>query len=68
MPNVEEVLTLPEVAKLLRVAEFTLRSWRQHGKGPKAFKMGRRVMYAARDVDAWIKEQINNATDDRQRG
>ena len=32
----------------------TLRYYRQRGEGPRSFKLGRRVMYAVEDVEAWI--------------
>ncbi len=52
----ERVLTLNEVAEMIRVPTATLR--RQRGTGPKSFKMGpRRVMYRERDVLQWIDAQ-----------
>ncbi len=54
----ERVLTLNEVAEMIRVPTATLRYWRQRGTGPKSFKMGpRRVMYRERDVLQWIDAQ-----------
>ncbi len=54
----ERVLTLNEVAEMIRVPTATLRYWRQRGTGPKSFKMGpRRVMYQERDVLQWIDAQ-----------
>lgn len=49
-------LTTEEVAELLRTTPETCRYWRHVGKGPKSFKVGRRVLYAADDVDAFILE------------
>lgn len=51
-----ELLTTTEVAELLRTPAETVRFWRHVGKGPKSFKLGRRVMYAREDVDAFIAE------------
>ncbi len=54
----ERLLTLDEVAELIRVPAATLRYWRHRGTGPKSFKMGpRRVMYRERDVLQWIDGQ-----------
>ena len=54
----EKVLTLSEVAELIRVPAATLRYWRHQGTGPQSFKMGpRRVMYRERDVLDWIEAQ-----------
>ncbi|HZI97086.1 MAG TPA: helix-turn-helix domain-containing protein [Actinomycetales bacterium] len=49
-------LTTEEVATLLRVPPETARYWRHVGKGPVSFKVGRRVLYAAEDVEAFIAE------------
>jgi hypothetical protein len=51
-----EYLTTIEVAETLRTPVETVRYWRHIGKGPKSFKIGRRVLYAADDVAAFIAE------------
>ena len=45
---VSKYLTTEEVAELLRTSPETCRFWRHEGRGPEAFKVGRRVLYAAR--------------------
>jgi excisionase family DNA binding protein len=50
-----DFLTTEEVATLLRTSPETVRFWRHVGKGPRSFKLGRRVLYAAEDVDAFIE-------------
>lgn len=47
-------LTTAEVADELRTSPETVRFWRHVGKGPLSFKVGRRVLYARDDVDAFI--------------
>lgn len=47
-------LTVSEVAELLRMPVESVRYWRHIGKGPKSFKVGRRVLYAIEDVEAFI--------------
>jgi excisionase family DNA binding protein len=47
-------LTTSEVAEALRTPVETVRYWRHVGKGPKSFKVGRRVLYAVEDVEAFI--------------
>lgn len=49
-------LTTQEVAETLRTSAETVRYWRHMGKGPKSFKVGRRVLYAAEDVEAFITD------------
>lgn len=54
MPN---YLITNEVADLARTSPETVRYWRHVGKGPKSFKLGRRVLYDEADVLAWIEAQ-----------
>lgn len=54
--NGQRYLTTAEVAELLRTSAETVRFWRHVGKGPKNFKIGRRVLYAVEDVDSFIDE------------
>lgn len=50
-----EYMTTAEVAELLRTAPETVRFWRWQGTGPRSFKVGRRVLYARTDVEAFIE-------------
>jgi excisionase family DNA binding protein len=49
-------MTTAEVAELLRSPSETVRFWRHVGRGPKYFKLGRRVLYAREDVEQWIAD------------
>ena len=49
-------LTTNEVAKLVRTSTETVRYWRHVGKGPKSFKVGRRVLYDQDDVRQWLAD------------
>ena len=53
-------LITAEVAELVRAPIETVRYWRHVGKGPKSFKVGRRVLYALEDVEAWIAQAKAN--------
>jgi excisionase family DNA binding protein len=46
-----------EVAEYTGISKETLKFWRQRGKGPAHFKLGRRVFYDRAAVDAYIDEQ-----------
>jgi DNA-binding transcriptional MerR regulator len=48
-------MTTPETAARTRTPAETLRYWRYIGKGPKSFKVGRRVLYAEEDVEQWLE-------------
>jgi excisionase family DNA binding protein len=52
-----ELLTIEEVAARLRVSVLTVRWLRQEGRFAPAIKVGRRLMWDVRDVDAWLKAQ-----------
>jgi predicted DNA-binding transcriptional regulator AlpA len=55
--EIGDLLTLQEVAKLLRVPDATLRYWRYLGTGPRSFRVGRGVRYWRRDVHSWLQAQ-----------
>jgi excisionase family DNA binding protein len=50
----QELLTITEVAQMLRVPVATLRYWRHLGAGPNSFRIGRHVRYRRSDVRAWL--------------
>ena len=51
-----ELLTLPQLARYLGVAERTLYVWAQQGKVP-AFKIGVTWRFRRSDIDAWLETQ-----------
>ncbi len=55
--NVNELLTIEEVADRLRVSVPTVRWLRQEGRFVPAIRVGRRLVWDARDVDAWLDSQ-----------
>jgi excisionase family DNA binding protein len=58
----DEILTLPEVAQLLKIAEKTVYSMAQKGLLP-AFKVGGQWRFKRVDLDQWIEEQKAAARD-----
>ncbi len=52
-----DLLTLSEVADILRVPVNTLRWWLQQGTGPRYFKIGRRLVTTVGDLKTWVEEQ-----------
>jgi excisionase family DNA binding protein len=50
-----ELLTIEEVAERLPVSVFTVRWLRQEGRFAPAIKVGRRLVWNARDVAAWLE-------------
>ena len=52
----DEILTLPEVATLLKVAEKTVYTMAQKAQLP-AFKVRGQWRFVRADLDAWIEDQ-----------
>lgn len=52
----DEILTLPEVAQLLKVAEKTVYTMAQRGEIP-AFKVRGQWRFKRLDLDQWIERQ-----------
>lgn len=55
--RVDVLLTIEEVAELLRMPLATVRYWRVLGTGPRGFILGRRLRYFRQDVLDWLDEQ-----------
>jgi hypothetical protein len=61
-PAGDELLTISEVAAIVRAPIATLRYWRHLGNGPRSFRVGRGVRYWRHDVTDWLHQQ---SRDDR---
>ena len=59
------LLSLPEAAAYLHVAEQTMYTWRsrRRGEGPPAVKIGNRVKYRLTDLDAFIEQAAQRDAD-----
>jgi excisionase family DNA binding protein len=58
----DEILTLPEVACLLKVAEKTVYTMAQKAEMP-AFKVRGQWRFKREDIDAWIEQQKSTHRD-----
>ena len=47
-------LTRKRLSELIDVSERTFERWRVEGTGPAFVKAGRKVLYRANDVEAWL--------------
>ena len=56
----DEILTLPEVAEVLKVGDETIYSMVQKGQLP-AFKVGGQWRVQRVDIDEWIDQQMGQA-------
>ena len=55
------ILRIDEVHERTGIPVNTLRYWRHLGTGPRSYRLGRRVVYDAADLDAWLAEQRRQA-------
>jgi predicted DNA-binding transcriptional regulator AlpA len=60
--NVENLLSTPEVAQRLGLAEITLRKWRIAGSGPRFIRCGANVRYRAADIESWVSSRTVGST------
>ncbi len=58
----DELLTIGEVADIVRVPIATLRYWRHLGTGPRSFRVGRGVRYWHHEVTTWLQNQSDGPT------
>ena len=63
----ESILTLPEVAGLLKVAEKTVYTMAQRGQLP-AFKVRGQWRFKRSDLDQWIEDQKAMAKGEASKG
>jgi DNA-binding transcriptional MerR regulator len=59
----DSLLTIEEVAALIRMPVATVRYWRVLGTGPRGFIVGRRLRYWRQDVLDWLDEQRDEPGD-----
>jgi hypothetical protein len=57
-----QLLNELDAAALLGLSPRSLRKWRWAGKGPRFRKLGRRVLYELRDLEAFIEAGVREST------
>lgn len=62
------LLRTPEAARFLGISLRTLEKHRTYGTGPTYRKIGGRVVYAIRDLEAWTEIGARKSPKDRQAG
>lgn len=55
----------PEAARYLGISTRALEGWAVRGGGPRMLKLGSRVVYRRRDLDAWLATRERASTSDR---
>lgn len=51
-------ITSSEYAEMTRRTQEAVRTERHRGLGPKAYRVGGRVLYKRSDVDAWLEQHV----------
>lgn len=52
-----QLLTIDDLAEMLKVPKQTLYAWRYRSEGPLGHRIGRHVRYRLTDVDEWLTSQ-----------
>lgn len=52
--GLEPLLNINELAEYLGVPVSTIYDWRTNGKGPRAYRFGKRIMFGVTDIHAWM--------------
>jgi excisionase family DNA binding protein len=55
--GLEPLIDVEELAEYLGVPVTTIYDWRTRGKGPQAYRFGKRLKFAVSDVRAWLAAQ-----------
>ena len=58
MDELDQLMTVPDLAAYLEVPVATVYVWRHRRQGPPGFKAGRHLRYRLRDVEKWIDERL----------
>jgi excisionase family DNA binding protein len=61
-PRQQEYVRTRDAARYLSLSYRTLEKLRVTGRGPQYFKMGRAVLYAFSDLDAWLAANRRRST------
>lgn len=54
-----QLLTVDDLARVLRVPKATIYRWRSTGDGPRGYSIGRYVRFRWPDVETWLEERAD---------
>jgi excisionase family DNA binding protein len=57
---IEHLMTEAELCKVLGLSKPTLQSWRSRRQGPAWIKVGHRILFDKRAVEAWLQAQTRD--------
>lgn len=59
--EIEELITIKQLAQLLHVDPQTVYRWQWEGRAPRPTLVGKRVHYRRSDVTAWLEQRVRCA-------
>lgn len=62
VPSARPHVRVVEAARYVGLSKSTLDKLRMHDRGPAFFKLGRAVVYATTDLDAWLESNKRAST------
>lgn len=66
MKNSTELLTVDDLADLLRTTRAAIHTMRYRGVGPPAVRIGKRLLFPCSGVEAWLVACAEQRDDRRQ--
>jgi excisionase family DNA binding protein len=64
-PRLPKLLTTEAAAEYLHISPRSLIRWRVERRGPPAVRVGRKIMYRASDLEAWLDAHTLDMPRDR---
>ena len=61
--TIKKAAAAEEVAEIYSIAAGTLANWRTQGRGPKYFRVGRKILYRLEDVENFLFQNPVMTTD-----
>ncbi|WP_460704330.1 helix-turn-helix transcriptional regulator [Myceligenerans halotolerans] len=55
--------TLDDLCRKLHCTRETVYTWRKHGIAPRAYKIGKHLLFEESDVRAWLEQHATDAVD-----
>jgi excisionase family DNA binding protein len=59
--DLDDLLTIEEVAELTRTSVANIYYWRSTTGEPRAIKRGKRLLFQRSDVEAWLASKLEKA-------
>lgn len=61
VPGLQRLLSIEELAAYLGIPKQSIYDWRVDGRGPRAYRLGKRLRFAVADVRDWVETQRESA-------